>query len=642
MSKLIVKFDFETRSEIPIKHGRMPYLHHPSADIMCLAWKVGGSPTQLWLPGQPVPYPFLDPDKYTFAAFNAAFDQAVVNIIGPRYGFPFLKVHQLNDVMAVAARFGLPQSLEALGSMLKVSMPKMSKGKYYVRKCCTPPFKFTDEDFKGLCDYCIRDVDAMSECMEKMPADKLLPYEQGIWEQTALLNTYGIPVDTKSVARINEVINYFTEKKQPRLAFVTGGAVQTVGQNEKFKDWLETHGVLLKNMQAGTIKDLMADHASGRRRLPEVVVDALELRQLLGGAAVKKFKRFEYMPHAGVLNDILVYHGAGTGRTTSKGLQFLNLSRAKVKDPEAAIKSFYDLSVLKDGNPMDTAKKLIRPMFKASNGKTYIVIDWSSIEYILLMWYCGELAKVEAFRGGEDQYIRFASKMFGINYEEVDDEQRQRAKAPVLGSGYTLGANGLIGYAEGYGIDMTPEEAQFATDTFRTDHPLVVATWKELEQAAHSAVKYFNQPFETHNTTFMARPDRTGRKWLSMTLPSGRVLYYCNPRIGAGKYGPTIFHDGIDPYTKKWGKKYLNMSRIIENVIQALGRDILQTALGRVIDNKFNVVGHVYDEIIAMEPTDNIEFRFRQMESLMCIPPEWAPTLPLKVSGYISTRYKKD
>jgi len=680
----IVKFDTETKCKLDLSDvGRHRYLSHPTADLLMFGYKLGAAPTNLWIPGMPVPVFFRTPHLFRFAAFNAQFDWKVINQFRKRYGFGEFKLEQMIDIMAVAARYGLPQSLDKLGMTLKVKMQKMSEGKTLKKVCCTVPQTCTNEQWATFKKYCIRDVDSMSEIMMKMPGDHLSDNEQQIWVRNAHVNEHGLPIDTWSVKQINKVVDYYTASQAKRVPFITGQAIQTIGQRDKIIKWCGSKGVKLDNYQILTVdaavKDLdqklldpfedqvvVADYTAVRT--------LLHIKQLIGGTAVKKFKKLKNLVSGGFIHDNLRYHGAGTGRVTGGGFQMLNLPRAKVKPDKGTgqsydsavkevLKTFFDVSVLKQADPLLQAKKLVRPMIRAIKGKALLVADWSSIEYILLMYFAGEWEKVDLFRHGKDPYITFATELFHVAYDDVSDEQRQESKPPVLGSGYMLGsgvprrdpAGGLIGYALGYGVEMTDAQAEFATKTYRNGHPMVVASWYALKTAAHDAIDHPDIEFKAKingeewkntqdhdlKTSLIVIRDRTGRPWLVMTLPSGRKLFYCQPQLVPGKYGKVIKHMGVNPYTKQWSPVFLKPQRMIENVIQGLGRDILEEAKPRLDDAEFTRIFDVYDEIGCHEDEEGSRHRLLEMTQLMCIPPKWMPNLPLKAEGYVSRRYMK-
>lgn len=654
-AKPTVHFDTEVASGVPIDFGRHRFLHDKQVAFKVMAWSINSMPTKLWLPGMPVPAPFLSPNDYNFSAFNIQFDQLAINIVGPRYGFKEIPLENCHDVMALAARYGLPQSLDKLGDALNVQQGKLSIGKELVKLFCTPPFcnpkkdeAWHREKFRKFCEYCMRDVVAMKEILTKMPAPRLSDDEQEIWLGNARMNATGVPIDHAAVLRINQVVKYYLELRMKEVPKITGGAATTIGQRDKIIAWCASKGVKLPDLTAQTVEDtLKGFHVEP---FDEDVFKLLALRQIIGGVAVKKFQRLEDMTFNGRIFDNSRYHGAGTGRTTGGGFQMLNMPRERVKPQdketyedavERVIKSFYDTTILR-ADPLKAGKALVRPMIRASKGKVIMAADWSSIEYILLMWFAGESEKVERFRQGYDPYIDFATRLFDVPYDKVTKDQRQQSKPPVLGAGYMLGWQGLIEYAEGYGVELTADEAQFATNTYRAEHPRVKAAWYALKNAAHAAVLNHRVPCVTHKTKFMVIYDRGGTHWLQMTLPSGRSLYYCRPRLEEGQYGPVIKHMGVDPKKKIWTWVYLKPMRTIENIIQGLGRDILNLGLDRLMGNGYTRIADVYDEVILEEPEEAAEVRLQQMLRLICVPPTWGPDLPLFANGYIAKRYKKD
>ncbi|RLI83928.1 MAG: hypothetical protein DRP01_08740, partial [Archaeoglobales archaeon] len=455
----IVKFDCETRSEYDLSDvGRHVYLSSPHADLLMFSYKVGAAPTQLWEPGMPVPMYFQNTQGFRFAAFNIQFDKLVMRTFAKKYGFGVIRNDQCIDVMAVAARYGLPQSLAGLGKMLRVKMQKMARGTYLKNKICGIKMDYTEKEYQEFRDYCVRDTDSMDEIIRKLPSDCLSDSEQAIWEETAFINSRGVPVDTWSVRQIQKIIDHYTKKQARYVPFITRQQIQTVHQTQKIKIWCGERGVDLPDLQVQTVaaaveelekilQDVFEDEAVSADYVK--VLRLLKLRQLLGGAAVKKFKRLLNMTLNGSIHDNLRYHGAGTGRTTGGGFQMLNLPRAKVKPVgdetynDAVVKllsTFFDTTILKHSDPLGEAKKLVRPVLKAPDKQTLLVADWGSIEYILLMYYAGEWDKVEKFRDGNDPYIDFATELFHVDYSDVTDQQRQESKPPVLGSGYMLGS----------------------------------------------------------------------------------------------------------------------------------------------------------------------------------------------------------
>lgn len=654
----IVDVDTETKSGIDLPSvGRERYLSHPQADLLMFSYKLPGEDTKLWVPGDCIPIFFKQPNNFRFSAFNALFDYSVFNKFQKRYGFKAPKLEHMVDIMAVAARYGLPQSLESLGRVLDVSLPKKKIGDSLMKACCFPPFKPTPEQWKEFCEYCIRDTDSLNEIRSKLPRPCLPVEEQECWIETMVANLDGVPVDSWSVKQVRKIVEYYIDKQTRRISVVSKGKLYSPYQAKAIVAYAAERGIRMDNLQAPTVAAKLLE---AEDRGVTDVATILKIRKLVGGAAVKKFRRLDDMACNGRIFDNMRHHGAGTGRVTGGGFQMLNLSRAKVKAEEGetydqaverVLKTFFDVSVLNHPDPMEQAKKLIRPMLKARDRYRLLVADWGSIEYILLMYYSGQWEKCGQFAAGKDPYVMFATDLFHTEYDKVTKAQRQMAKPPVLGSGYLLSAKGLIAYAEGYGVDMTAEQATYATNTYRETNPNVVKTWHALRRCATMAVSG-NEGVEHHafildgehslNTMFKCVTDHSNHKWLILKLPSGRCLYYFSPHMRIGPYGKEIWHWGVDPKTKQWSRVPLKPQRIIENIIQGLGRDILYGALSQLRAAGFKPVVHAYDEIVCEEPEDGSQHRLQEMIDIMCRKPKWMPYLPLKASGYVSQRYMKD
>jgi len=139
--------DYETKSGLDLpKVGKYRYLSDREADIVMMTWTNGHHPAKLWLPGMPVPFELEGDDKVY--AFNIGFDRDVQNILGARYGLPRIEWEQCIDLMAICARFALPQSLDKACKVLKLKNQKLAPlGKRLKKKMCSPPFEHTHKSF---------------------------------------------------------------------------------------------------------------------------------------------------------------------------------------------------------------------------------------------------------------------------------------------------------------------------------------------------------------------------------------------------------------------------------------------------------------------------------------------------------------
>jgi DNA polymerase len=326
------------------------------------------------------------------------------------------------------------------------------------------------------------------------------------------------------------------------------------------------------------------------------------------------------------------------------GVQWQNFPREVPPDDEVEelLRNFYnDEDVAEDTETVLKAKSVLRAMIKAPEGKTLLAVDYSSIEYVTLCWLAGEFKALERFRIGFDAYVDMAAHCFAKPYEQIDKSERQFGKTLILGCGYVLGGKGFVDYARGYGLDLTEEQSYLAVEKYREKYPQIVDSWYALNRAAITTVRT-GMEHSAYRCTFKLVKDRNRNIWLQVNLPSGRAIYYLNPSITVNQWNKeTIIHKGFIPGGgKKWGDVYLSVSRLIENIIQGLARDIMVDHMLKTI--KFApIVTTVHDEIIyelqKMQNDEIVEKIIPTMEA----PPDWCDKLPLRVSYRLAERYGK-
>lgn len=303
----------------------------------------------------------------------------------------------------------------------------------------------------------------------------------------------------------------------------------------------------------------------------------------------------------------------------------------------------------------------------SSRGKKFVVCDLSSIETRLTGWIAGCPGILNVFEQGLDAYVDFATRMYKKPYAELDPEEdgispeekklrkeiRQICKPPVLGCGYGLGAGkealdrngdeiktGLWGYAENMGVTMSQERAAECVNIYRQAYPEVCTAWRTLENAAVTAVRD-GLRHTANNVTFgCVKPG----KLLYCILPSGRRLHYIRPRLEAQERW-----DG-DAYVKlryegniigsHWGQIWTWGGKLMENVVQAVARDVLVEGMLRAKQTGFTIVGHAHDEIICLEDA-NGSLGLKQLRECMIARLKWAPDLILDADGFEDDKYRK-
>lgn len=640
-----VYFDTETKSLKSLTTvGTLNHLTTSASDIVCIGYRLGmDNLTRYWMPYRDmiIPQVFMEPHKHTFYAHNISFDKLVIDLLGKKHGFPSLPLSSCVDVQALVARYGFPLSLKHAGEALGVKLLKTS-GHHLMKKISYPPFKFTEQDLREYVNYCENDVNSMCEIIKALPSDHLSEEEQLNWELTYRINRCGVPIDIKNARRIFKIVNRYIEEVSQDIPLITGGLVRTINQRDKLIEWAKGRGVDLPDFTKETVTNFLAD-----KTLDEDVRYILELRQLIGLTSIQKYKKMINQYHKGRVHFSLVYHGSHTGREAGRDLQIQNLPKGNLKKPsqiKRELKKFQDLSILEGGgSPVQAAKNLIRPMIKTTTKATRLaVLDYSSIEHVLLVWLARELEKLEELREGADPYVNFASALYHVAMEQVSSHQRGFGKTAILGAGFMMSAARLYNTCIQWGLEnVSMEECEDAINLFRFTYTRIVNLWKRLENNALKALSSPGTEFETHRCIFKMVADRNSNPWLSLKIPSGRTMYYCKPETVPSLYGQTITYLGVQPSTRKWSRLDFGPNKMIENIIQALGRDILMDGRGR-IDKDYKIVASIHDENVVEVPNEDRERHWFRIKRMMEKPPKWGPDLPLRVSGYCERRYRKD
>ncbi len=362
----------------------------------------------------------------------------------------------------------------------------------------------------------------------------------------------------------------------------------------------------------------------------------LRLRRAISQAAASKYAALLRRETDGRIRGAFQYAGAPrTNRWAGRGLQLQNLKRPpKGQDNDVVAQSLLDGTFDRlHGGPqaMKVLGGAIRAAIAAGPGKRLVVRDLASIESRVLAWVSGDPELTRVFAEGRDAYKDFASKWFHTPYDAITKEQRNLSKPPSLGCGYGLGAKGLTGYAASMGIAMTEEEAQTAVGTFRKSYYRVPLLWKEVENAFAQAIA----GTDTSNGLLTFRKE--GRM-VSIELPSGRRMYYWDARMSEDG----IRYWGMDSFVHKWGELRTWGGKIVENLVQAIARDVLANGMLLAADRGLPIVFHVHDEIGVEVPEKVMHRTDGNLKGCMERVPSWAPGLMLSSSGYISKRMRKD
>jgi len=637
---MIYSIDFETRSAIDLAdQGLDIYANDPSTEVLCIAFGTTLQNVDVLSPKNWVTQATLLEHVRRggkIAAWNAMFEYAIWNCVCvPKYKWPPLKLEQCIDSMAIAAANNIPQSLEEAALFLNASHKKDTTGRKLIQKLCKPKkdgtFNNDPQAMAELFSYCQQDVRAEMAIVANLRP--LSDEEQAIWTLTQRINLRGVPVDPQELHNAVVAVARAQDAIDNECVALTGFRAS---ERDKLLGWLNAQGMDMSNMTAEMISVMLQ-----RTNLKPNVRRALELRQEGSQTSVAKYAKMMEIQREGRIRNTLVYHGASTGRWASRGgLNLQNIARPTLGDEEIgqAIPRVFSEGV----GTMQQLSSLVRSAIRSPAGKTFVDVDFSSIENRVGVWLAGQTDKVELFRKGLDEYKTFASEaLYRIAYNDVTKDQRQVAKSAVLGCLFGQGAKGLVKYSEGMGVKMSEQQAQQAVNAYRASYHQVKSCWGEMESAAMSAILEPGTAFAAGKCAFKVQKDV-----LWMRLPSGRLICWHNPKVeeqltpwGVKKLGVTVRSQNT--FTRQWTRNNLIGSSIFQSAVQATARDMLAESLLRLDNEGYEVVNCVHDEVLLLCNEEEAEAVLDRVIGIMTTPPKWATNFPIAAEGWISKRYRK-
>lgn len=578
--------------------GTVAYSEHPTTEVLELAYDLkDGLGPRLWLPGMPPPIELFAHITCggLLEAWKSSFEYWIwKNVCSARMGWPELPFWQLRDAAAKSRAFAWPGKLEKAAQVAGTADQKLTEGQRLINKFSIPRkptvkdprrrIRPEEDSVDGALfgDYCIGDIRAEAGVSALCP--DLPPSEVEFWLCTEAMNVRGLGLDLVTVNAGCLILDRAIEKYSAELSPLTGGAVEKASQLERLKAWLETQGVYVKKLDADALEDLL------KKDLPPLARRAIEIRQLVGSAGVKKLYAMQRMASkAGRAHDLFIYHGARTGRDTGGDIQPQNLVKAgpKLLWCEACDKPYghkltscphcgagshvahssgwsweavpHAVEAIRTGSLEEverifgdallTLSGVIRGMFVPAPGHDFLCSDYSSIEAVVTAVLAGEQWRIEAFKRKEDIYLASASKITGIPLEEYlahPDGPKGHPDRQDLGKPNEL-ANGFGGWINGYRVfdssdKFTDDQVKANIITWRNASPMIVELWGGqvrgkpwaptsfelygLEGMAIAAVQNPGACYSYRDITYGVKDDT-----LFCRLPSGRFLTYHKPRL---------------------------------------------------------------------------------------------------------------
>lgn len=681
MALSFITLDFETASHVDLKvAGAWRYAEDPTTEILCASYSIEGRSPALWTPavhqeqkdtGNVGALKLLAEDPtVTFIAHNAGFEKAIWRrIMVEQFGFPDIPDHRWHDTMAVCAMKVLPQDLDRALMALRLPFEKDREGSALARSLSKPnkkrgTYDRTPETLQRVYTYCQSDVraeDALHSRIGWLP-----PGERRVWLLDQKINERGVKLDLPFVEAAQQVVDRASKPLIKEFETVTG---LQVGQRDKIMEWVRGQGVELPDLKKETLAALLGREEDDEENddlgssvdpdvlnivLPGTVRRALGIRKLVGSASIKKLKRMDKCICAdGNVYGVLQYHGAGPGRWAGRLIQPQNFPRGNI-DREALAAQGMDLQAIVDaimsGDPdyielmtgypaIDVVIASLRNALIPREGKLFAAGDFSTIELRVNLALACQWDKIDMLIAGVDPYIDMAQLIYKCKVDKKKDpEKRQTGKNSVLGLGFQMGAKKFqLKYAPNENLEFCEEVVR----TFRKDWaPKIPYNWYELEGAAVRAV-HDRTPKEALGVEY-----RLEDGWLSARLPSGRKLWYFNPQPcrKAMPWDDTDIRLAWTYQAMKMGQwKTIDAygGLLTENVVQALARDLMVSAMFKCEQEGYPVCLTVHDEIVT-EPDAN-RANDKELQQIMQDVPAWAKAMriPVKADCWVGDRYKK-
>ena len=324
-------------------------------------------------------------------------------------------------------------------------------------------------------------------------------------------------------------------------------------------------------------------------------------------------------------------------------IQVQNLPRNEITDLSLARDTVLenDLESLKllYGNVLDILSQLVRTAFIAEKEHIFIVVDFSSIEAVILSWLAKEQWRLDVFNTHGKIYEMSASKAFNIPIEQIDKKSpwRQKGKLLELACGYNGGVDALVRIgALRLGLDK--EELPGMILAWRQANPRIVRLWRDINAAALETVRTSTTVSPRQGITFYM-----DRGILFIELPSGRKLAYLRANIQKGKFGNNeVVYTGTNQTTKQWTQISTYGGKLTENIVQAIARDCLRDAMLRLDKAGYTIVMHVHDEVVLEVPKNSTTFSLKHVKTLMDETLPWARDLKLRSTAFETEYYYKD
>lgn len=595
----IITIDFETYYSPTYSLSKMTteqYVRDAQFETIGLSVKVNDGKT-VWFSGDDdETQDFLDQYDWAYSvavAHNAIFDMAILNW---RYG---VRPKRIVDTLSMARAL--------VGANTSVSLKSLAeyfglgeKGTEVVNALGKRRADFTREELRRYGQYCVNDVELTRKLFDALVEMGFPLDEFKLVDLTTRMFTE--PVLGLDASLLADHLHTVKDRKEKLLSKVLVDKSQLMS-NPQFADLLRARNVepptkispatgkeayaFSKSDEA--FKDLL-DH-------PDFLVQALVAARLGVKSTLEETRteRFIGLAPRGPFPVPLRYYGAHTGRWSGEDkINLQNLPRGS----------------------------LLKKAILAPEGYVFIDSDSSQIEARTLAWLAGQDDLVAAFDAGEDVYKIMATKIYGVELEDVTSEQRRVAKSAVLGAGYGLGWRKFKLYVkQTTGLSITDEDAEYIVRTYRETYAMIPVFWRKVDRALEAVAD--NERVRFGRDDLLEVDGSNG-----IILPNGLRLKYPNMRR---KQDEESGKTGLVYDTKKGRAtipKHIWGGAGTENICQGLARIIIGEQMIQVA-RRYRVTMTVHDSIGCIAPKDQESEALEYVQACMRQRPKWAPELPL-------------
>ena len=683
--------DLETYSTVPISDGLETYCEGVEITLFLYAIDQGDvNCVDLTIEGQELPDELVHAIKTAkkLWAHNTNFDRTVLNKCLPQFDW---SIERWRDTMVQANAHGLPSGLGNLCEVMGLGsdMAKDSNGSRLIPLFCKPrpqnhKLRRATRDthpveWQQFIHYGVSDVKAMREGHRLVPKTNYPNNEQELahWHLDQKINDRGFQVDIELVESAIAAVKQQTKSLKDQIKGVTYGELTSTTKRDKTLEYiLREYGVSLPDLTKATLERRLNDPA-----IPEGVKELIRIRLQAGASSTSKFARLgKAVGKDGRCRGTIQFCGAKrTGRAAGRVFQPQNLpSRGLLGKKEIA----FGIRALKDGdaleyfpNVMKLLTSAIRSCVIAGPGKKLVVSDLSNIEGRVVAWVTEEEWKIEAFRAfdagtGPDLYNLAYARAFQVDVDSVTKQQRAIGKVMELMLGYGGGVGAFVTGALGYGFDLEelsgriwdtlPEEQVHQARNFlgwvrqrkmptydlsdeafitcdvlkrlwRSSNSNISGYWKKLEDTVARAINNEGKVYPCGPHIKVMK--RGG--WLRIKLPSGRIIHYPSPVLEDG-----LKFFGENPYTRQWQRLTTWGGTLLENIGQAIARDVLYYSMPYAEEEGYEIVLHVHDELVT-ETDDNNNFTVGGLSDILAAGFSWTEGLPLSAAGFEDYAFRK-